>query len=136
MNDQAPTPARNETTFLMIAGGLMVLIMALLAGLWLKASRRAAAAEDQLAQLRRRDAASLAEFKELLRSQPLIPAVDRDALPTREAVLDGKPVRAFRLPADVAERIGLAPGDVVLVEPAPATAPSTGPAPPETRRAD
>jgi len=121
MNEQNQTPRRSDANFLIVAGALVVMILALLAGLWLKADRRAKAAEAQLARCR----TEMGLIRGLLQSTPLIPGVNREDLPTRQVVLDGKSVRALRLSAAGAGQIGLKPGDVVLVDQPPSTAPST-----------
>lgn len=128
MYDDPQQRSRADTVFLMTAGGLGLLTLCLLAGLWLRADRRARLAEALLHETRQRDA-EVARLTELLKTQPLFPAVDRKQLARQTVVLDGSEVSALGMPLDVAERIGLAGGDVVLVEPAPATAPATQPVP-------
>ena len=57
----------------------------------------------------------------------LAPALDRDRLKRSTVNLDGRQVRALRLPPDLAEALGLRPGDVVIVERRAVTTTSTAP---------
>jgi hypothetical protein len=46
----------------------------------------------------------------------------------RTIIVDGRPREAFTIPPSAGERFGFEPGDVILVAPTAATAPSAGPA--------
>jgi cbb3-type cytochrome oxidase subunit 3 len=123
-------PAQPEARFFLITAALLLLIIALLAVLWLRAHNRALAAETQALQLRdQTDAQAL--LSRLMRDKPVYMTVPREALATRPVELDGRQVLALRLPTELAEALGFRPGEVILVEPAPtpATAPATGPSP-------
>ena len=137
MNQPPRAPSKSDRLFLFVTAGLVMLILCLLAGMLLRANRRTRLVEYQLWQrerelgmLRQREG-EVGMLRKFLQSQPLIPAVDRDKLAITTVTIDGRQVHALRLPHDLAERIGLAAGDVVLVEPPPATAtaPATQPAP-------
>jgi len=131
MNEQGrPRPAGADMRFLVVTAALLLLIIALLAGLWLSMRVRAARAERQLQQLRQeRDAREL--FRRALAEAPFRVTVERETLETRDVTLDGRAVRALLLPGRLAEAMGLRPGDTVLVQQtttAPATAPASRPA--------
>lgn len=132
--EEKPPTGRTNTTFLTIVGVLLAMIIALLAGLWVRERTRAGRAENDLARaiqaqrdLGGRNESLRALTQGLLGKEALRLRLDRDALQTRPANLDGRRVAALRLPADLAETIGFAPGDVIIVE-APTTTTSTSPA--------
>ena len=131
MNDEtAKGSSEIDTRFMIIAGSLMLLIIALLAGLWLRMRVRAIRAESELAQLRpmvrnKQDVKML--LAESLRRNPIHITVQRDSLKTEQVNINGLDVKALRLPANAAEIIGFRPGDVIIVEKTPptTTAPTT-----------
>jgi len=132
MNEKPPTPEEGtDSKFVFVVGALMLLIVVLLAGLWLRERRRALAAERDATALRGRlkgptvppamRRALQAQFEELI--------FQRDALPKRAVTLNGRATEAFGLSAKAAAAIGgFRPGDVIVVQPPAATA--SAPAPP------
>lgn len=130
---ETPPPASSDTRFLVAAMALMVVVTALLAGLWLSMRVRAIRAEGELARLRpqlRRGRDVTALFERALKEGSLtIPIVDRDSLPAVAVKLDGRDVKALELDARTGASLGFAPGDVIIIQPrAPttATAPAGG----------
>lgn len=132
MSEQSP-PTSSDMRFMVVAVALMVVVTALLAGLWLSMRARAIRAESELARLRpqldrHRDMTALFE-RALKDGWPTIPVVDRSELPTVTVKLDGREVKALKLGARMGESMGFGPGDVVIVQPptpTTATAPAGG----------
>ena len=124
-------PTSSDTRFLVATMALMVVVMALLAGLWLSMRARATRAESELARLRpqlRRGRDMTALFERALKDGSLtIPLVDRDSLPAVAVKLNGQDVKALEVDARMGESMGFAPGDVIIVQP-PVPATSTAPA--------
>ena len=124
-------PTSSDTRFLVATMALMVVVMALLAGLWLSMRARATRAEGELARLRpqlRRGRDMTALFERALKEGSVtIPLVDRDSLPAVAVKLNGQDVKALEVDARMGESMGFAPGDVIIVQP-PVPATSTVPA--------
>ncbi len=124
-------PTSSDTRFLVATMALMVVVMALLAGLWLSMRARATRAEGELARLRpqlRRGRDMTALFERALKEGSVtIPLVDRDSLPAVAVKLNGQDVKALEVDARMGESMGFAPGDVIIVQP-PVPATSTAPA--------
>jgi LPXTG-motif cell wall-anchored protein len=131
--EEKPPTGPTNTTFLTIVGVLLVMIIALLSGLWLRERTRAGRAEADLRRLvqahrdlvgRNENLRAMAQG--LLGKEALRLSIDRAGLQTRPVRLDGREVTALSLPADLAEAVGFAPGDVIVVE-MPMTTTSTSP---------
>ena len=130
----APGAPTSDGRFLAVAIALMLLIMALLAGLWLRMRARALRAEATLARVvpparQRQDVADL--FRQAVRDKRVLLTIGRDRLATRPARIDGRDVTAFGLSPAEGVAWGLRPGDVIIVATAPAapaSAPTTAPA--------
>jgi hypothetical protein len=129
VNDETKATDTQDTRFVLIAAGLLVLIMGTMAVLWLRERNRRQEAERQLVETR-------GQLRQLLGAQvqgmlgggaPSGPAVPVDQMQFERVTLDGEPVRAIRIPAATARPLGLRPGDVLLVSEAPATRPTTAP---------
>ena len=137
MNQQAQPPAtpgdegagkpapQAPARFLFIVGVLMVMIVALLAGLWLRARIRATTAEFAAAQLQDRNDKLEALLGRILLGGAIQPKVARDSLQTKPVRIDGREVTALRLPAAMAKTWGFEPGDVILADRAAAAATTT-----------
>jgi hypothetical protein len=128
---ETPPPAGSDTRFLVAAMALMVVVTALLAGLWLSMRARAFRAERELSRLRpqlrkARDVTGLFE-RALKEGTVTMPVVDRESLPAEAVKLDGRDVKALKINARTGESMGFAPGDVIIVQP-PAPATSAAPA--------
>lgn len=133
MMDEAPSPrptaAQADIKYLAFVGGLLVLIVAALASLWLMERARRVNAENQLDHANRKAEGLQAVFGQMLteRSQAAIgEAIQRSDLAPKTGSLDGLPVSVFEISASAGRRIGFLPGDVIRVSPErPATSPST-----------
>ena len=129
MNDHSQdAPPQANGRFIIAVGGLLVLTIALLAGLWIRERKRAQRAEQKVVTLTQQNSKmSLLMWQKM--QQPVArTTVPRDRLKTRQVTLDGREVAALLLPAGQAQRLGFRAGDVVLVEQMPTTA--TAPADP------
>jgi hypothetical protein len=126
-SDQPPRP-ESDARFFLIVGVLMLVIIALLSGLWLRAHLRTAQLEAQVIAAHA-DRAKLEDFLKsyLLQNPP--PQVVRGELTSRPAVLDGKDISLLRLGAEPAAKLGLRPGDVLVVDPPAASGPASRTAP-------
>jgi hypothetical protein len=121
-----PTQGTLDTRYLAVVAALTVMIIALLAWLWLHERVALNAARAELATARRSPALSMQLQAALARamagpqSQPARP-IQREDLPAETVNWNGVSRPALRLSAAAGERIGLRPGDVVVVAPAPTT---------------
>jgi hypothetical protein len=133
MEEQRRTPSRPinvaDGRYLLVVGGLMVLIVLLLAGLWLIERRTTRDLADRLRALRQ-DVGRRGQVEDMLRQMlrggrpPETRPLERDDLPVETVTWNGRPRAVFRISAADGRRIGLRPGDAVVV----ATQPATGPA--------
>ena len=120
-----------DNKFVIITGSLLLLIIALLSGLWLSMRSRALRAEADLARLRpllRSQQNVHMLLAESLKRHPLQVTVQRDSLKTEKVKLDGRQTTALHLPAAIAETLGFKGGDVIIVgksAPTTTTAPTT-----------
>ena len=134
-NETAKGSSEIDTRFAIVAGVLLLVIIALLAGLWLRMRTRALRAERDAAALRSQlkfatgagvrftgspeslDAMLQQMASKAMRRQ----AVRRESLETKQVHLNGRDVQVLRLPVDTAERFGFSPGDVIIVDKSPTT---------------
>ena len=129
----------SDVKYMLIVSGLLMGIVILLSVLWMRERRNVASLNAQLevagrgaitGQLSSNDMARLFAGRQM----PQARALQRDDLPAETVTWNGKPRTVLRISASAGERMGLRPGDVVLVSPAPASMPTTQPAtPPLTR---
>ncbi len=118
-----PETQTSDNRFMLAAGAMMVLIVALLAGLSIKYHRRAVRAETELSQLK--PAVSRQEGNLLLLKQMFQEAVViRDDMATETVKLNGREVVALKLPANKGAAMGFLPGDVIIVSRPPASRPT------------
>ena len=116
MSETQPRQQRKaDAAFFIITSALLVVIIVLLAALWLRAQRRAFAAEMKALRLQQQQRGAELLLRALQEGR-LAPVLDRDRLKRSTVNLDGREVHALRLPPDLAEALGLRPGDVVIVE--------------------
>ncbi len=119
---EPPPPA--DTKFVTMVGVLLLTIIVLLAGLWLRTRRRARRAEQLVSDfVRQRDRLGPA-IEQAMAEHAKRLSVRREQLLTRPVNLNGREVAALHLPAEQAQRIGFQPGDVIVVD-QPTTAPAT-----------
>jgi hypothetical protein len=134
MNDSQTR--QSDRAFYLLVTGLLIIIIALLAFLWLRERRAGGDLQQQMAEMELAFKQQRQALGQMLvaeaRSQ-----IDRDMLAARTLELDGQPRQALMISAKAAERIGLRPGDVLIVGEAPATRPSpaTMPGPTEADEA-
>jgi hypothetical protein len=130
-------PSRSLTVgagYLATVGGLLLVIIVVLATLWTRERGRRVDAEEAVVRLQKQNQQLSLMLTLSARSGAVEGAVQpfqRDDHVPVTVSLDGARREAYRLPAPAAERFGFREGDVILVVPAPATrpAPSTAPAP-------
>ena len=129
MNSQTSEAPRADSRFIIAVGGLLLLIIALLAGLWIKQRKRAQRAEQTVVTLTQQKSGMAILTRQEMQDRVSRMTVHREDLETRQVTLDGRKLTALRLPAGDAQRLGLRAGDIVLVDQAPttATAPATRP---------
>jgi len=121
--DTATAADAASPTYLMVVGGLLVLIIAMLAVLWMRERSRRVTAEKDLMELVERNQKMAGLFSQMMAGGPKglmgheepVRAVSREDLPRKTIALDGKSVQALSVSAAAGERFGFAPGDVVLV---------------------
>jgi hypothetical protein len=125
---QSNSPGAAETKYLMVVGGLMVLIILLLAGLWLRERRISTTARRELAALRRNVGAGgrlqAALGRMLSGAHPASRPLGRDELTSETVTWNGRPREVFRVSPAAGNRVGLRPGDVVVVSTPATTAPA------------
>lgn len=127
--------------YLVTVGGLLLLIIAVLAALWIGERKRRVAAQRDVVQLQEqisRDRQGMAQMmigamgRQIGAGAEARPFQRQDHKPVA-VTLDGAKREAFFLPASGGLRFGFQPGDVIVVEEeSPATtssAPSSAPAP-------
>jgi len=124
----------SDSRYLLVAGGLLVVIIVALAWLWLaeRTQRRRLADQVQQLQLRQRLAQLIPGMGGPGRQIP--PEIARDELPQETVNWNGRARTVLRMAEADAQRLGFQPGDVIVVSegqaPRPATAasgPSSGP---------
>jgi hypothetical protein len=118
-NGSAPVPTVSFSgRYLAMVGGLLVLIIAMLAVLWVRERGRRVDAEAQVMELRRESQKLNLMLSLMTRSGAAEPSVQpfqrQDQVPVA-VTLDGARRDAYRLPAAAAERFGFREGDVILV---------------------
>jgi type II secretory pathway pseudopilin PulG len=122
-------PAKTfDTRFFSAVMILLLVIVVLLTGLWMRAYRRQIRAENAANQaaLQFQDMQDLA--KQMLANKPLQFSVDRASLPHGKAVVNDREVDVLLLPPRLGKAIGFEAGDVILVEEPSATQPTSAPA--------
>ena len=125
MSAETQTPPPADRRFFLAVGGLLIVIILLLAGLWLRMRRKVIRLQTHIALLQQRTRGSALPMGLRQAMEIQFREIRRDGLPTRPATLDGREVAAFRISAHQAEAFGgFWPGDVILVDPATATAPT------------
>jgi hypothetical protein len=127
-----PTPGNSDAKYLLVVAGLMMTIVILLSVLWIRERRNVAILQGELA-LARRSSARVdlqGELARMLaaRAEPQARALQRDDLPAQTVTWNGQPRTVLSVSAAAGKRLGLEPGDVIVVAPPPATEPATRPA--------
>jgi len=125
--NEHPGPQRSDAKYLAVVGGLLLLITASMAVLWMNERHRRREAERQLLERPPRlkgieDALADAVFASG-GSRVTVRPVQREDLPTQMVNLDGRARQALLLSAKAGQRFGFRGGDVVIIAPEP---PGTG----------
>jgi len=126
MSDGTDTPPpQADRRFLLAVGGLLIVIILLLAGLWVRMRRKVIRLQTDIASLQQRPKGPALPLGVRQAMEVQFRQIRRDELPTRRVRLDGRDVAAYRISAHQAEAFGgFGPGDVIVIDPAPATAPT------------
>ena len=142
-----PLPSVQTVSFsgryLVMVGGLMILIVAMMAVLWVRERSRRVDAEAMVVELKRENAKLQLVLGMTMKSGPAMsagPTEEGPSLPRIQpfqrqdqfpvpVTLNGVQREAYRLPADAAARFGFREGDVILVMPrgAPTSTPASAP---------
>ena len=131
--------SNSDKRFVIVASSLLLLVVAMLAGLWLRMRTRALRAEQQVVRLMNTQQVgagvrfsgspeTLDAMLQQMVAKSMSRVVNRAGLRVEKANLDGRDVEAIYLPTDAAETLGFRSGDVIIVEkppPTTATAPIT-----------
>jgi len=133
MNEPGQQEATRDTWYLVAVGGLLVIIVASLAALWLLERNRRVEAERRLVEVRNEQSLGSALAQMGMRSAAggaeMLPGAGisrSDIADVRVAELDGRPRNLWVISAGAGRRVGLEPGDLVEVAPAPRTQPAEG----------
>lgn len=126
-----PAPGGSDAKYLLVVAGLMMTIVILLSVLWIRERRNGAILRGELETARRGAIRSglQGELARLMTGQPdpQSRALQRDDLPAQTVTWNGQPRTVLSVSAAAGQRMGLRPGDVIVVAPPPATAPATQP---------
>lgn len=126
-HDKAPAQ-QSDARYLLVVCGLLLLIIILLSYLWIKEKRtngvlvRRVEAMSQLQTMANRG--QLERFLAAQNGASATP-LDRGELATRVVDFDGESRTVMLVGAAAGRRIGLQPGDVIVVSPPPTTQPTT-----------
>ncbi len=129
-----PTPGSSDAKYLLVVAGLMMTIVILLSVLWIRERRNVGILQGEL-EIARRGAMRGKLQGELTRlmtgkAEPQARALQRDDLPPETVTWNGQPRTVLHVSAAAGQRLGLEPGDVIVVAPPTATEPATQPASP------
>jgi len=134
----APAAGNSDAKYPLVVAGLMMTIVILLSVLWIRERRNVADLQDQLEIARR--SSMRGDLQGALarmlagQTEPQSRALQRDDLPAQTVTWNGRPRTVLRVSAAAGRRLGLEPGDVIVVAPPPATEPATQPAAPAATR--
>ncbi len=120
LQDKADGRPTSDARNLLIVGGLLIVIIASLAALWQKERSRRGRAEESLVEMHVNYSRLQTAAAQMTLSAQAGRPVRRADLPADQVTLNGQRRIALRLGADTGERMGFAPGDVILVSTRPA----------------
>ncbi len=137
---QQPSTDQADTRYLLIVGGLLMVIIATMCLLWMRERGKRIEAENKLANINSRDAKLQSVLSQLvgepgegMRPGPAgvtMRPIERGDLRPAAGTLNGEAAQVFEVSASAGERIGFRPGDVVRVAATPpASQPATAPTP-------
>jgi len=116
--DQREIQVQTGLAYQVVAGGLLLLIVAMLAVLWVRERSARVAAQIESASLRQRHENVEAILRDLMVGQDHYAAqgIARGELPKRNCRLDGNEGELLLLDLQSARTLGLMSGDLILVE--------------------
>jgi hypothetical protein len=120
-----PAPSRppGDARYLALVAGLLIIIIGVLAALWQRERVAGRAAMQELAELRaEQKRLKLANQIMLSEQTGRIEPLARSEWTLGEVTLNGESRPAFFLEPSAARRLGLARGDIAIVQPAPSDA--------------
>jgi hypothetical protein len=126
-----PAPGNSDAKYLLVVAGLMMTIVILLSVLWIRERRSVAILQGELEIARR--GAMRGDLKGALanmlagQAEPQARALQRDDLPAQTVTWNGQPRTVLSVSPAAGQRMGLRPGDVIVVAPPSATGPATRP---------
>ncbi len=124
----AASPAKGaDTRFISSVLILLMVVIVLLTGLWLRAYKRQLNAEIQANQTTLQYQKMQMLAQQVLANKPLQFSIDRASLPHGKAIVNDREVDALLLPPSLAKALGFRDGDVIVVEEPSATQPSSAP---------
>ena len=129
-----PAGGNSDARYLLVVAGLMMTIVILLSVLWIRERRNVAYLQEQLQIARqgsmRGDIQGALQRMLAGQAEPQAQALHRDDLPAQTVTWNGQPRTVLSVSAAAGQRMGLEPGDVIVVAPPPATGPATQPSAP------
>jgi len=134
-NTEADKQPASDVKYMLVVSGLLMGIVILLSVLWMRERRNVASLTSQLrvasrgaitGNINSKDMARFLSGRQMPQARPL----QREDLPAETVRWNGRPRTVLRISASAGERMGLRPGDVVLVAQPPAPSPTTPPAKP------
>ena len=134
VGNSSDAPRRGDGMQFLLMGGLLVVVMGLLAVLWIRERSQRVRWQNEAAQLDRELKSKPSDFQRLFPGATLatsMPAGDgapagticREDLQPERVQFQGRLATVFTVSASAGKRIGFRPGDVVVVGPPPSSAP-------------
>ena len=121
-NQETGQAEDSDSRFSMLVYGLGGIIILLLIGLWVMERGHRNRAEAKVREAREAytdQQKKMQSFGQLLATQAVSSQIIRSELPTTEIECNGKKRTALMLSASAGEKMGLLPGDILLVTPKP-----------------
>ncbi len=126
-----PAPGSTDARYLLVVAGLMMTIVILLSVLWIRERQNVAHLRDQLQIARqgsiRGDLQGAMARMLAGQAEQQARALQRDDLPAQTVTWNGQPRTVLSVSTAAGQRMGLEPGDVIVVATPPAAAPTSQP---------
>ena len=126
VESETDPPTGSESRYFAIVGALLVVIIVMLGALWLRERRAVSALGAELEATRERATAGAglqAALSRLTARQATTRPLAREDLPAETVTWDGRRRTVLRVSASAGRRLGLEPGDAIVVSEPPASAP-------------